>query len=311
MAGRKVFFSIIIPTYNRAEKLNRALASLKKQTCRDFEVIVCDDGSTDHTEAVVERFSESLPVLYVRGENFGGPARPRNNGLRLAKGEWICFLDDDDWWYPQKLEIARKATDNADLIYHDLDIHTPRGKSLRKEKGRRLVPPIFADLMARENCIKNSSACIRKTLAMQVGSFNEDKRIVGVEDYDFWLRASRVTCKFLYIPKSLGIYWKDKENLSVDLAKYIDRINEVYNRHLNFLRGEEKEMALICRDYIIGKMKANMSLYPEALSLFRVSVKAKDLQIKIKSVYLFIITYLKCSIYAIRKLCKERNEGYV
>ncbi|TAM37176.1 glycosyltransferase [bacterium] len=287
------FFSVIIPTLNRAEKLRRALISLEKQSFQDFEVIVCDDGSTDHTERVVEEFKKKIPVRYIKDNKLAGPAHPRNRGLAIAGGEWVCFLDDDDWWYPGKLGSIRKVTDEADFIYHDLDIFTFRRKSLRKEKGRKPSLPFFNDLLKRGNCIKNSSSCIRRSLLKKAGGFNEDSRLIGVEDYDLWLRISRVTERFLYIPKSLGAYWKDQENISGRFEKHIERIKEVYSRHLDHLLGSEKTEARICRDYIIAKMKKNMGSYDEALSLFKSSMGAKDLEIKLKSTYLFLLVYFR------------------
>ena len=92
--------SIIIPTYNRAEDLKRALKSVFDQTFRDYEVLVMDDGSIDNTREVVEKIKDAR-LRYERDENFGGPAVPRNRGLRLALGKYIAFLDSDDWWHPQ------------------------------------------------------------------------------------------------------------------------------------------------------------------------------------------------------------------
>ena len=283
------FFSVIVPTLNRAEKLRRALVSLGKQSLQDFEVIVCDDGSADQTEKVVEEFARKMPIRYIKDGKLSGPAHPRNNGVALASGEWVCFLDDDDWWYPAKLETVRKATHKADFIYHDLDIFTTRGKSLRKEKGRRPTLPFFNDLMKRGNCIKNSSSCMRRSILKKVGVFDEDSRLIGVEDYDLWLRISRVTGKFFYISKSLGVYWKDEENISGRFEEHIERINEIYSRYLEYLLGSEQIEAGICRDYIIAKMKKKMGFFDEALNLFKISIRAKDLEIKLKSIYLFLL----------------------
>lgn len=95
--------SVVIPTYNRAEFLPRAVESVLRQTVDDFELIVVDDASTDDTEAVVERFDDPR-VEYVRhGTNRGGSAA-RNTGIERSSGEYIAFLDSDDEWYPRKLE---------------------------------------------------------------------------------------------------------------------------------------------------------------------------------------------------------------
>jgi len=85
--------SVIIPTYNRSKELKRCLESLTRQTYKKFEVIVCDDGSTDNTKEVVNSYRNVLNIIYIKDENFGGPARPRNNGIKLSNGEYIAFLD--------------------------------------------------------------------------------------------------------------------------------------------------------------------------------------------------------------------------
>jgi len=87
----KPMFSIIIPTYNRAERLKIALESIFNQTFQDFEVLVCDDGSTDHTKDVVQLFVDKLDLTYIWEENWGGPARPRNNGIKKEKANGCAF----------------------------------------------------------------------------------------------------------------------------------------------------------------------------------------------------------------------------
>lgn len=119
---KDIIVSIVIPTYNRANDLRRCLFSLVSQTYRNFEVIVCDDGSTDDSEVVIKEFQFSLKINYYHLENFGGPSRPRNFGIQKAKGKYIALLDSDDWWTPKKLEVSVSILEskNIDLVYHDL-----------------------------------------------------------------------------------------------------------------------------------------------------------------------------------------------
>src|SRR3989338_2216295 len=211
-----VIFSIIIPTYNRAEKLQRALDSVASQTFPDYEVIVCDDGSRDHTQQVINIYSRKMDLKFILGKHWGGPARPRNNGLKIARGEFVAFLDADDWWYPNKLEEANKYLYDADFVYHDLDVYTQRGKrGTQKVKGRHLRSPKFVDLMKNENAIINSSAVIRRSVLNLAGELDEDRNLISVEDFDLWLRVATITEKFSYIPKSLGAYWMDCDNISM------------------------------------------------------------------------------------------------
>src|SRR3989339_31477 len=167
--NKQSFFSIIIPTFNRAEQLRRALASIDKQTFKDFEVIVCDDGSNDHTKEVVDAFHNNFELKYIYGENWGGPAQPRNNGLKIATGKHIAFLDSDDWWYPNKLEVVSEQMHDADVSYHDLEVYSPKGKSLTlKIKGRHFKQPFLADILKNGNVITTSSVTIRRDFIRQL-----------------------------------------------------------------------------------------------------------------------------------------------
>ena len=97
--------SVIIPTYNRANLLARAIKSVLNQTFQDFELIVVDDGSTDNTRKVVEEFQKKdSRIKYIFQENSGGPAKPINTGIKNSKGEYITILEDDDEFLPQKLQ---------------------------------------------------------------------------------------------------------------------------------------------------------------------------------------------------------------
>ena len=95
--------SVIVSTHNRADLLCETLDSILSQTYENFELIVVDDGSTDNTEEVVKRHSAGR-INYLKIDNWGGPARPRNIGIEKAKGKYIAFCDDDDIWLPKKLE---------------------------------------------------------------------------------------------------------------------------------------------------------------------------------------------------------------
>ena len=118
-------FSVVIPTYNRARDIPRCLDSLVLQELQDFEVLICDDGSTDDTASVVENYSHLLDITYSYGENSGGPARPRNRGISLANAPYIAFLDSDDWWAPAKLRLSLEALNaGADVVSHDLYLVT-------------------------------------------------------------------------------------------------------------------------------------------------------------------------------------------
>jgi len=232
--------SVVIPTYNRANDVVRCLDSLKLQTIQDFEVLLCDDGSTDGTSEIWMAYREFLDITYDYSENFGGPARPRNRGIELARAPFVAFLDSDDWWMPEKLEISLAYLERgADLVYHDLIVVT-KSESIRfgrRSPTRRLKSPVFDDLIVNGNALTNSSVVIRKSILTKVNGFSEERDLIAAEDYDAWLRISRVTEKFQQIPKPLGYYWAGGGHISgpARLLRNIEALEQRYMTAFNTL----------------------------------------------------------------------------
>jgi glycosyltransferase involved in cell wall biosynthesis len=303
-----LLFSVIIPTYNRATRLERTLESLVAQTHTDFEVIVCDDGSTDNTKEVTESFKNRLQLQYLWGENWGGPARPRNLGITAAQAEWICFLDSDDWWYPNKLEVVSGYLDNSDVIYHDLDIissgKTPGYRRLftNKTKARIFNKPIFEDLMLNDAGIPNSSTVVRKSRIIAVGGLTEDKDLIAVEDLDLWLKLSRVTEKFMYIPQSLGAYWVDGANISEISDKQIARLTALHDRHVNYLNEVDKKQALALLNYNIGRIKYKNGCLIESIELLRRATGTRSNTLTLKASITIFMAYAQTVLKSISDL---------
>lgn len=226
-------FSVIIPTYNRADLLERCLESLAAQTYRDFEVLVCDDGSVDNSAEVAERYKDRLNIQYIWNENWGGPARPRNIGIAASKGEWICFLDSDDWWTPNKLESCLPYLDNYDMLYHDMYIFDQDGGIRHNDEIISRVPksPMFEDMLKYGNCCPNSSVVLRKSIVDKTGPLTEEKELVAVEDFDYWLSVSRVTERFCHINQKLGCYWIGDSSISFN-EKWFARHKALYEKYL-------------------------------------------------------------------------------
>lgn len=210
-------YSIIIPTYNRAKLLNRCLDSLTKQNYAYFEVLVCDDGSTDNTQAVVAKYQNALNIKYFRNENWGGPARPRNIGINNSEGEWVCFLDSDDLWSENKLEIIDQSINqDIDLVYHKMGLFYDNSylNSTKTLYSRALKGNFFKDLLLNGNVINNSSIVVRKDILIKIGGISEDRTLIGCEDYNTLLKIIFLTSKIVYIPQVLGYYDMHLEGIS-------------------------------------------------------------------------------------------------
>jgi glycosyltransferase involved in cell wall biosynthesis len=208
--------SIIIPTYNRLDDLKRALQSVYDQTFDNWELLVVDNHSTDNTDSLIKSFNDPKIRLF-KIQNEGVIAASRNLGLEHALGEYIAFLDSDDWWRPQKLEVSMKYLERgADVVYHDLFITVKSDQRFnwRRSRGRELKSPVFCDLIKNGNPMPNSSVVARKKILNAIKGLSEDKDMVGSEDYDAWLRIAQISEKFQKIPETLGFYWAGGGNVS-------------------------------------------------------------------------------------------------
>ena len=139
--------SIILPTYNRAELLGRAISSVIQQDYKNWELMIVDNYSQDGTDEVVESFKDSR-IRLLKIQNAGVIGKSRNHGIRNSKGQWLAFLDSDDWWLPSKLSICiAECGSGTDLLYHDLAI-SKNGKILKwnKVNGWALNKPVINDL---------------------------------------------------------------------------------------------------------------------------------------------------------------------
>lgn len=185
MPAMSLSVAVVIPTYNRAGPLARALASVGRQSLRPAEVVVVDDGSDDGTcEMVAQRFPEARLVRQLHA----GVSAARNRGIGAAESEWLAFLDSDDEWLPDKLAIQMRALARASdrRLCHCDEIWVRNG--VRVNPGVRHAKSggwIFRRCLPR-CAISPSAAIVHHSVFDDVGLF--DERLPACEDYDFWLR---------------------------------------------------------------------------------------------------------------------------
>lgn len=196
--------SVIIPSYNRAAFLGKAMRSVAAQSLKCDELIIIDDGSTDNTPEVVKAFANQapFPVYYNYQENKGASAA-RNKGIRKASSDFICFLDSDDRFELYKLERQYKEMiAKESLISHTKEIWFRRGKLLnQKKKHQPRQGYIFPECL--NMCVVGMSTVMaRKKLFNMYGHF--DECLPCCEDYDYWLRVS-VYEKFHLVDSPLTI----------------------------------------------------------------------------------------------------------
>lgn len=264
--------SVVIPNYNRAGDLRRCLESLVAQTFDDFEVLVCDDGSTDNSAEVAAGFTDQLDLRFDTAENFGGPARPRNRGIALARAPFVAFLDSDDWWAPGKLANSVPVLEaGADVVYHDLYLVRSQHQQAFdvKIKSTPLLTPMFQSLLCTGISIPNSSAVVRKSLLEQIGGVCEDRELISVEDYDTWLCLACLTERFVRLDTCDGYYWVGGGNISAASPRQQSRIKALYARHLDALPADVRRQAEGFLAYRVGRIAQQHGDFRTALSCFK------------------------------------------
>ncbi len=290
--------SVIIPTYNHANFLTKALGSLLEQTYSNWEAIVIDNQSKDGTDKVIKRFKDSR-IQYFKISNEGIIAKSRNFGINVAKGEWIAFLDSDDWWRKDKLETCFKSIDEkVDFIYHDLEIIYDKTKNYLNRKkivGRKLDKPILNNLLIGEikkgNAIGNSSVIVRKEMLYKIGGISEDRNLVASEDFNTWLRIAKITDKFIYIKKKLGFYLvhensAQKRDLSIPHRHAVTEFMEILN-------NKQKLDLEVKLKYMSGSYNALNNNYIKAKKDFLFVLKYGGINFKLRSLLKTIIIIFK------------------
>ena len=175
--------SVIIPTYNRANFIVKAIESIMNQTVKVNEIIVIDDGSTDNTQELLKDYN----IIYKYQKN-SGVSKARNLGIKLSKNEWITFLDSDDIWEKTKIEEQINFhKNNKDILFsHTDELWKFNGKIIKQNKHQQKP---FGDCF-NDNIslckIGASTVFIHKSIFDNVGIFDEE--LIACEDYDLWLR---------------------------------------------------------------------------------------------------------------------------
>lgn len=281
--------SILMATYNRAGLIDRAIESVRKQTFKDWELIIADDGSNDNTPRIVKRWIEKdARIGYTRSEVNRGISKNYNRGFRLAKGEYVAMIDDDDPWSdPNKLEKQINFLDkNPDyvgcgggviVVGPSAVIATPsevrRKQSPRngiasslgaprndtKELYRYLKPETDAEIRKRmlfSNPMANSTTVFRRSAGEKAGWYDETARYSG--DRDFWLKMGLLG-KLYNFPEYFSYYTVTGDNTS------IQKLRPHLKASLNIMKRYKGNYPHYASALAVNELQYAYSFLPEGL----------------------------------------------
>ncbi len=262
--------SVIIPVYNRFEMAKEAVASVLGQSLRDLELIIVDDGSIDMTSLLPTYFNDDLRVKYIKIEHSGMPGFVRNEGVDIAQGKYIAFLDSDDLWVSSKLEKQVKYFEKnpSCKIVHTGETWIRNGKTVSQSGfNHKRFGNMFPDALGK--CIIGpSTVMLERSLYTKLGGFDENFEIA--EDYELWLRLCN--------DHEVGYI---DEPLVTKRAGHGDQLSEKYG-HIEIFRIRglqklveqnyfskinqnlaEQELSRKCRIYAAGCRKRNKIIEAE------------------------------------------------
>jgi len=270
--------SVVIPTYNRAHVLTRAIQSVLNQTYQDFEIIVVDDHSTDNTEEVVKSFNDPR-IRYIRHEENRGAAAARNTGIMVAKGEFIAFQDSDDEWLPEKLEkqmqVFESASAKVGVVYTAMlrvqgreRIYIPSSKV--KRKGGYIH-----DNLLEGNFVGTPTAVVKRECLKLSGVF--DERLPRLQDWELFIRISKAY-EFKCVDEPLVVSHSTPDSISANQATLIEALILILEKHSEDFRKDRRRLAKW--QYSIGNLSCQSGRMDQGRDYLLRAVKSYPLNIK-------------------------------
>lgn len=242
VSDKDIFFSIVIPTYNHAQFLDKAIKSVLNQTYERWEMIIIDNHSQDNTDEIVNKFNDSR-ISFLKIHNNGVIASSRNMGIHASKGEWIAFLDSDDLWYPNKLEVVMSE------IHKNLsiDIYSTDEMLVDEISSNRTLlqygpyeSDFYKRLLVKGNCLSPSATIVRKVFLNNNNIyFRENEEFATAEDYDFWMMLAKAGAKFKFLHSVQGEFLVHENNNSGQIERHTQNIMNVIRDHVYVLQEFE------------------------------------------------------------------------
>lgn len=238
--------SIVIPTYNHAAFLRKALDSVLAQSFEHWEAIVVNNFSQDDTLAVIDSYSDPR-IRCVNFANQGVIAAARNHGIANTSAPYIAFLDSDDVWYPKKLENCLKHLQQGfDLVCH-AETWVGPGTRIRTVIYGPETQASYEKLLYEGNCISTSAVLVKRSLVEAVGGFSEDSAFITAEDYELWMKLARAGARIGFVREILGDYLIHDGNQSRAALRNMNAVIAVVQHHLQSQANDTLQQKLRTR----------------------------------------------------------------
>jgi glycosyltransferase involved in cell wall biosynthesis len=222
--------SIVMCAFNAANYIDETIDSVLVQTFTDFELIIVNDGSTDHTAKIVKSYTDPRIVL-VEQEN-GGPAAARNTAIQHASGKYLAILDSDDLWLPRYLEKMLKifkSDPQIDIAYPNAELFgTPYWSGKRFMDRDPSSLPVTLDKLISRECNVFISSIFKREIIAKVGGF--DPALKGSEDLDLWFRICQAGYQFTYTTEVLVKYRKRDDSLSSGTENFYKNVKAAIHK---------------------------------------------------------------------------------
>jgi glycosyltransferase involved in cell wall biosynthesis len=280
-------FSVVIPNYNYVQFLKQAIESVQAQSFSSWQLIVVDNFSTDGSSELVTSLADDR-IQLVQFANGGSIAAARNRGAELVVGDYLAFLDSDDFWSPNKLEECFRVLEvGADFVYHHLAIEGPKNTfGARFVKARKLKGVALRDLLVNGNAVATSSVVLRTSLFRSLGGMNPSPELLGVEDYDAWLRVAETGADMVAVPKILGGYRVHPGSTS--RSRMATRVRAVVEPYLSKLSDSDVRKAEAILAYIEAREDFVLKAPGSKRKLLTV-ISHANLQHKVRALYMLVM----------------------
>lgn len=302
--SEKPFFSIVIPTYNRADFILNTLDTVFAQTFKDFEVIVVDNCSTDNTLEILQTLIEEKKIRFIQHDKNYERAKSRNTGMRNAKGKYLTFLDSDDFMYPNNLKDAYdyiQANPEKKVLHNLYELVNEKKEKVYDYSFQKLKNPLKQ--IAEGNFLSCIGVFIHKDIYTSV-FWDETPELTGSEDYEFWLRVLGNFPDLGRIEKvNNGIL--DHANRSVNTLQ-ISQAEKRFNYFIDKL--EKEDIYQTAYSKYLGKIKSTLYIFLAGMAKEANNVEKlkeyKKKAYKADSSIVFRKNYQSLSYHLIRKKLK-------